>query len=222
MKKFTASSEIGPGCLISFMRFFAIVFFVVLLGSCKTTKFTQKIDRTTNDSTAVSNTETSKKNSTSIVSESTKDVSSNLTQTNDSSSQATSIKDKDTNTLITFGPTGGTYNEQTGDFTNVASISISQKEKELQTKLSYATRTLNKQNKAIENQQTTITRLTELYEHSQDSVNALNEKLKSSTIQKETPKDNWYWWLLVGACGMFGLIFIIKSYPATSWLLAWL
>lgn len=221
MKKFTAYSEIGPGCLISFARFFAIVFLVLLLGSCKATKFTQKIDRTTNDSTAVSNTETSKKDSTSFVNESTKDVSNNLTQTNDSSSQATSIKDKDTNTLITYAP-GGTYNEKTGEHTNIASLNISKKEKELQTQLNVASRTIKEQNNAIENQQTTITRLTELYEHSQDSVNALNEKLKSTTSKKETPKNNWYWWLLIGACGMFGLIFIIKSYPATSWLLAWL
>ncbi len=222
MKKFTASSEIGPGCLISFGRFFAIVFLVVLLGSCKATKFTQKIDSAINDSTAVSKTETTTNDSTALAINSQKDVSQSNNTTNNTISDSQSLKDKENNTVITFGPAGGTYNQNTGDFTNVASINITTRERELQTQLNSAQQTIHSQTKAIENQQLTITRVTELYEHSLDSINKLNSKFKSTTIQKETPKSDWYWWLIIGV--ILGVVaipllqFVLARLPITSWI----
>jgi len=222
MKTLTTTADIGPGCLMSFAKLGVIIFVALFVFSCKTTKFSQKIDRTTEDSTAVAKIELTKSDSTSVVSTSTKDVNQTSNQTNDSSSQATNIKDKELNTLVTFGPNGGTYNDHTGDFTNVASISISQKEKELQTELTRARHTIIEYNKTLETQTISITNLKELNQSQSDSISTLNEKVKSFTDQSSTPKSSWYWWLIVGAICMFALIFIIKSYPATRWLLSWL
>ena len=98
-----------------------------------------------------------------------------------------SANEKQSNTEIHFGQGGGTWNSQTGVATNVTSIKTSETEKNLRLQVS----NLEKELFEIHN----------ILQSKNDSISELKQQNNIKQSHTEKPKNNWYWWLLIG----FGL-----------------
>lgn len=126
--------------------------------------------------------------------------------------QKTEIKtDKEVtkdNTTITFGQGGGTYNTTTGEATNVIGVT-SNKESE---------RLRNELNETQSKLQETQTRLQSVL----DSIANIDRSMDIETEVEETYQMDWYWWLAIGALLMLIIVVVLRKYPATRWLLAWI
>jgi uncharacterized protein YlxW (UPF0749 family) len=167
---------------------------IILCSGCKTTK------TTINDKSEINET-------TNIV----EDVKRDSTSTNQTKEETTTTNEKETTkdkTELTFGEGGGTYNANTGEFTNVVGAKIdSEKEK-----LKAENKTLNEQYNQTKNE----------FEAYKDSVNQANNKLDIESEVEETYQMDWYWFMIIGALLMLIAIVVLRKYPATRWLLAWI
>ena len=112
------------------------------------------------------------------------------------------------NTTITFGQGGGTYNVTTGEATNVVGVT-SNKESE---------RLRNELNKTQSKLQETQTKLQSVL----DSIANIDRSMDIESEVEETYQVSWYWWLAIGALLMLIAIVVLRKYPATRWLLAWI
>ena len=112
------------------------------------------------------------------------------------------------NTTITFGQSGGTYNTTTGEATNVVGVT-SNKESE---------RLRNDLNKTQSKLQETQTKLQSVL----DSIANIDRSMDIESEVEETYQVSWYWWLAIGALLMLIAIVVLRKYPATRWLLAWI
>lgn len=171
-----------------------LVVLTLLLCGCKTTK-TSIVDKSEiNENTNV-----------------VEDVKSDSTSTNQTKEETTTTKEKETTkdkTELTFGEGGGTYNANTGEFTNVVGAKIdSEKEK-----LKAENKTLNEQYNQTKNE----------FEAYKDSVNQANNKLDIESEVEETYQMDWYWFMIIGALLMLVLIVVLRNIPQTRWLLAWI
>ena len=171
-----------------------LVVLVLLLCGCKTTKTTIVDKSEINENTNV-----------------VEDVKSDSTSTSQTKEETTTTKEKETTkdkTELTFGEGGGTYNTNTGEFTNVVGAKIdSEKEK-----LKAENKTLNEQYNQTKNE----------FEAYKDSVNKANKKLDIDSKVEETYQMDWYWFMIIGALLMLIAIVVLRKIPATSWLLLWL
>lgn len=171
-----------------------VVAVLMLFCGCKTTKTTINDKSEINENTNV-----------------VEDVKRDSTSTNQTKEEATTTKEKETTkdkTELTFGEGGGTYNANTGEFTNVVGAKIdSEKEK-----LKAENKTLNEKYNQTKNE----------FEAYKDSVNQANNKLDIESEVEETYQMDWYWWLAIGALLMLIAIVVLRKIPATSWLLFWI
>lgn len=119
-----------------------------------------------------------------------------------------STNEKSGQVEIVFVAGGGTWNAQTGEATNVQSVKTSEAEKNFQIK--------------IEDMEVKITELHKLLKEKSDSITQLKQQNNVQTTHKEKPKNNWFWWFLVGFGLGVGAIIALKKIPATSWLMTWL
>lgn len=171
-----------------------VVAIFILCSGCKTTK-TNIVDKSEiNENTNV-----------------VEDVKRDSTSTNQTKKETTTTSEKETTkdkTELTFGEGGGTYNSNTGEFTNVVGAKIdSEKEK-----LKAENKTLNEQYNQTKNE----------FEAYKDSVNQANNKLDIESEVEETYQMDWYWFMIIGALLMLIAIVVLRKYPATRWLLAWI
>lgn len=171
-----------------------VVAIFILCSGCKTTK-TNIVDKSEiNENTNV-----------------VEDVKRDSTSTNQTKKETTTTSEKETTkdkTELTFGEGGGTYNSNTGEFTNVVGAKIdSEKEK-----LKAENKTLNEQYNQTKNE----------FEAYKDSVNQANNKLYIESEVEETYQMNWYWFMIIGALLMLIAIVVLRKIPATSWLLFWI
>lgn len=171
-----------------------LVVLTILLCGCKSTK-TSIVDKSEiNENTNV-----------------VEDVKSDSTSTSQTKEETTTTKEKETTkdkTELTFGEGGGTYNANTGEFTNVVGAKIdSEKEK-----LKAENKTLNEQYNQTKNE----------FEAYKDSVNQSNKKLDVDSKVEETYQMDWYWFMIIGALLMLVAIVVLRKIPQTSWLLAWI
>lgn len=167
---------------------------LMLFCGCKTTK-TNIVDKSEiNENTNV-----------------VEDVKRDSTSTNQTKEETTKTSEKETineKTELTFGEGGGTYNANTGEFTNVVGAKIdSEKEK-----LKAENKTLNEQYNQTKNE----------FEAYKDSVNQANNKLDIESEVEETYQMDWYWFMIIGALLMLIAIVVLRKIPATSWLLFWI
>ena len=171
-----------------------LVVVTLLLCGCKTTKTTINDKSEINENTNV-----------------VEDVKRDSTSTNQTKEETTTTNEKETTkdkTELTFGEGGGTYNANTGEFTNVVGAKIdSEKEK-----LKAENKTLNEQYNQTKNE----------FEAYKDSVNQANNKLDIDSEVEETYQMDWYWWLAIGALLMLVAIVVLRKIPQTSWLLFWI
>lgn len=171
-----------------------VVAILMLFAGCKTTKTTINDKSEINENTNV-----------------VEDVKRDSTSTNQTKEETTTTNEKETTkdkTELTFGEGGGTYNSNTGEFTNVVGAKIdSEKEK-----LKAENKTLNEQYNQTKNE----------FEAYKDSVNQANNKLDIESEVEETYQMDWYWFMIIGALLMLIAIVVLRKYPATRWLLAWI
>lgn len=171
-----------------------VVAFIILCSGCKTTKTTINDKSEINENTNV-----------------VEDVKSDSTSTNQTKEETIITKEKETTkdkTELTFGEGGGTYNATTGEFTNVVGAKIdSEKEK-----FKAENKTLNEKYNQTKNE----------FEAYKDSVNQSNKKLDIDSKVEETYQMDWYWFMIIGALLMLIAIVVLRKYPATRWLLAWI
>lgn len=171
-----------------------VVAFIILCSGCKTTKTTINDKSEINENTNV-----------------VEDVKRDSTSTNQTKEETTTTKEKETTkdkTELTFGEGGGTYNANTGEFTNVVGAKIdSEKEK-----LKAENKTLNEKYNQTKNE----------FEAYKDSVNQANNKLDIESEVEETYQMDWYWFMIIGALLMLISIVVLRKIPATSWLLFWI
>jgi outer membrane murein-binding lipoprotein Lpp len=171
-----------------------IVAILLLCCGCKTTKTTINDKSEINENTNV-----------------VEDVKSDSTSTNQVKEETTTTKEKETTkdkTELTFGEGGGTYNANTGEFTNVVGAKIdSEKEK------------LKAENKNLYEKYNQTKNEFEAYK---DSVNQANNKLDIESKVEETYQMDWYWFMIIGALLMLIAIVVLRKIPQTSWLLFWI
>jgi predicted RND superfamily exporter protein len=167
---------------------------LMLCSGCKTSK------TTINDKSEINET-------TNIV----EDVRSDSTSTNQTKEETTKTSEKETineKTELTFGEGGGTYNANTGEFTNVVGAKIdSEKDKQKE-----ESKTKNEETNQTKSEFTSKT----------DSTTQVNNKLDVESEVEETYQMDWYWFMIIGALLMLIAIVVLRKYPATRWLLAWI
>lgn len=167
---------------------------LMLFCGCKTTKTTINDKSEINENTNV-----------------VEDVKRDSTSTNQTKEETTTTSEKETineKTELTFGEGGGTYNANTGEFTNVVGAKIdSEKEK-----LKAENKTLNEKYNQTKNE----------FEAYKDSVNQANNKLDIESEVEETYQMDWYWFMIIGALLMLIAIVVLRKIPATRLLLAWI
>lgn len=119
-----------------------------------------------------------------------------------------SENEKQSSTEIVFGDGGGTWNSQTGEATNVQSVKTSETEKNLRLQVS--------------NLESQLTDLHKELQMKNDSITKLNQQ--NNVVEKhiEKPRNNWYWWLVIGFGLGVGVVIALKKLPITSWLMKWL
>lgn len=171
-----------------------VVALIMLFCGCKTTKTTIVDKSEINENTNV-----------------VENVKRDSTSTNQTKEETTTTNEKETTkdkTELTFGEGGGTYNANTGEFTNVVGAKIdSEKEK-----LKAENKTLNEKYNQTKNE----------FEAYKDSVNQANNKLDIESEVEETYQMDWYWFMIIGALLMLIAIVVLRKIPATSWLLFWI
>lgn len=171
-----------------------LVVLVLLLCGCKTTKTTIVDKSEINENTNV-----------------VEDVKSDSTSTSQTKEETTTTKEKETTkdkTELTFGEGGGTYNANTGEFTNVVGAKIDSEKEKLKSEI----KTLYEQYNQIKTE----------FEAYKDSVNQANKKLDVESKVEETYQMDWYWFMAIGALLMLIAIVVLRKIPQTSWLLGWL
>ena len=120
----------------------------------------------------------------------------------------TTSTQSDENTTINFLPSGGSYNAETGEAKNVASVNISLQVKILKSRVQM----YEAQEKAWHSrEQELLSKINELNSVQQNDV----------SIKTKTNVSGW-WWFLSGAVLMLALIFFLKRFPYTAWLFKWL
>lgn len=119
-----------------------------------------------------------------------------------------SENEKQSSTEITFGNGGGTWNATTGEATNVSSVKTSESEKNLRLQVS--------------NLESQLTDLHKELQEKSDSISKLNQQNNVVEKYKEKPRNNWYWWLVIGFGLGVGVVILLKKLPTTSWLMKWL
>ena len=119
-----------------------------------------------------------------------------------------SSEKSDENTIINFLPSGGSYNAETGEAKNVASVNISLQVKTLKTRVTM----YEAQEKAWHSREQEL--LSRINEQNSIQQNDVSTKTKTNV--------NGWWWFLSGLVLMFALIFFLKRFPYTSWLFKWL
>ena len=165
-----------------------------IMTSCKT------IETTLNDTSKTDKTDSLKKE---IVVKTDTIYQTIVVEKKDSSTN-----EKKSSTEIVFGNGGGTWNAQTGEATNVQSVKTSETEKNLRLQVS--------------NLESQLTDLHKELQMKNDSISKLNQQNNIVEKYKEKPKNNWYWWLVIGFGLGLGVVIALKKIPATSWLMAWL
>lgn len=195
---------------------------LILLCACKTTK-TDIVDKSQiNDSTAVKTEvrqDSTLSNQTIVKQEEKVEQQTGIT---DSKTENTEKEVTTENTTITFGEGGGTYNAITGEGTNVSSV-----------KTNKETEKLKQEIQSLRNEITTVkTENTKLREENitlrgenkmlTDSIANINRQMDLQSETEETYQMDWYWWLAIGALLMLIAIVVLRKYPATRWLLAWI
>lgn len=171
-----------------------VVAVIILCSGCKTTKTTINDKSEIRDSTAVK---------TELWQDST--IINKEDQTTEIRNDKEITKD---NTTITFGQGGGTYNTTTGEATNVVGVT-SNKESE---------RLRNELNKTQSKLQETQTKLQSVL----DSIANIDRSMDIESEVEETYQVSWYWFMIIGALLMLIAIVVLRKYPATRWLLAWI
>ena len=116
--------------------------------------------------------------------------------------------EKNTTTEITFGNGGGTWNSHTGEATNVSSVKTNETEKNLRLQVS--------------NLESQLTDLHKELQSKNDSITKLNKKNNVVEKYKEKPRNNWFWWFVIGVGLGIALVIVLKKIPYTSWLMKWL
>lgn len=116
--------------------------------------------------------------------------------------------EKESTTEIVFGNGGGTWNATTGEATNVSSVKTNESEKNLRLQVS--------------NLESKLTDLHKELQSKKDSITKLNQKNNVVEKYKEKPRNNWYWWLVIGFGLGVGVVIALKKLPITSWLMKWL
>lgn len=171
-----------------------IVAILLLCCGCKTTKTTIVDKSEIRDSTSVKT-----------------EVWQDSTLTN-KEEQNTEIKtDKEVikdNTTITFGEGGGTFNTITGEATNVSKVQSDKQSEKLKEELNQT---------QIKLQETQIK-----LQSVMDSIANIDRTMDIESEVEETYQASWYWWLAIGALLMLIAIVVLRKYPATRWLLAWI
>jgi outer membrane murein-binding lipoprotein Lpp len=171
-----------------------LVVLTLLLCGCKTTKTTINDKSEINENTNV-----------------VEDVKSDSTSTNQTKEETTTTKEKETtkdNTELFFGDGGGTYNTNTGEFTNVVGAKIDSEKEKLKSEI----KTLYEQYNQIKKE----------FEAYKDSVNQANKKLDVESKVEETYQMDWYWFMIIGALLMLIAIVVLRKIPQTRLLLAWI
>ena len=134
---------------------------------------------------------------------------STLTQQSTEKTQETSEKEITTeDTTITFGNGGGTYNTNTGEATNLTSIKTSNETEKLKNEI-------NTLQDKYQQSQNTIQSL-------MDSIAKIDRQMDLKSKIEETYQMDWYWWLAIGALLILIAIVVLRKYPATRLLLAWI
>ena len=167
---------------------------LMLFCGCKTTK-TNIVDKSEiNENTNV-----------------VEDVKRDSTSTNQTKEETTKTSEKETineKTELTFGKGGGTYNANTGEFTNVVGAKIdSEKDKQKE-----ESKTKNEETNQTKSEFTSKT----------DSTIQVNNKLDVESEVEETYQMDWYWFMIIGALLMLIAIVVFRKCPATRWMLAWI
>ncbi len=122
-----------------------------------------------------------------------------------------STSEKADDTQINFQPSGGTYNAITGEATNVLSISVSKREKELTTLLK------NYQSKEIEFSATE--------KELRDEISALKTATTTELSTKKEANNSWKVWLilcLISFASGIAVIIVLKKLPYTKPFFFWL
>ena len=117
-------------------------------------------------------------------------------------------KEVESNTGISFVYGGGTYNVKTGEATGVAKVSVSEKEKQLQSEIS----------KLHAEEKISARRIQTL----KDSLAVYHEQMKQETQTESKAQNYWWVWLLVGLAVGAGGIIALKKIPYTRPLMFWL
>ena len=172
----------------------AAIAFSYMMTSCKT------IETTLNDTSKTDKTDSLKKE---VIVKTDTIYKTTVVEKKDSSTN-----EKSGQVEIVFVASGGTWNAKTGEATNVQSVKTSEKEKNLRIK--------------IEDMEVKITELHKLIKQKSDSITQLKQQNNVHTTHKEKPKNNWYWWFLVGFGVGIGVIIALKKIPITSVFMKWL
>lgn len=182
-------------CMSSAVIFCGILMaLLILCCGCKTTKTTINDKSEIRDSTAVK---------TELWQDST--IINKEEQTTEIRNDKEITKD---NTTITFGQGGGTYNTTTGEATNVVGVTSNKESERLRNEL-------NKTQSKLQEAQTKLQSVL-------DSIANIDRSMDIESEVEETYQVSWYWWLAIGALFMLIAIVVLRKYPATRWLLAWI
>ena len=199
-----------------------VVAFIILCSGCKTTKTTINDKSEINDST---NVKTELRQDSTIINqtaEETADKTEVNTEILDSKKENTEKEIITEDTTIKFAAGGGTYNTLTGESTNVSSVNIS-KETD---KLKKENQSLRQENIEVKEENIKLTQKnTALISENTvltDSIAKLNRQMDIESEVEETYQMDWYWWLAIGALVMLIIVVVLRKYPATRWLLAWI
>lgn len=119
-----------------------------------------------------------------------------------------STNEKESTTEITFGNGGGTWNATTGEATNVSSVKTNETEKNLRLQVS--------------NLESELTDLHQELQEKNDSISKLNQQNNVVEKYKEKPRNNWFWWFVIGVGIGVALVIVLKKLPITSLFMKWL
>lgn len=167
-----------------------IAFFLILaiaLIGCRAQKIDAYIDQT--DNTNVTQTDSTHNEALQI--QETKH------ETDSTSTEKHTEKEKEETTDLTFVPGGGTYNTQTGEATGVSGVKTSKREKELEKENS----TLKRENTELKDQLQIL----------QDSVSR-NDSTSNTTLQSETHSKQETlngWQRFIQGCGYAFLVIVL-------------
>ena len=176
------------------MRQLFLIAFVALLVGCKTTKMDITDKSEINEQANVKT-----------------EVKQDSTATNSTTEESTKTSEKETineKTELTFGEGGGTYNANTGEFTNVVSAKIDGKKDK------------QKEESKTKTEETNETKSE--FTSTNDSTTQVNNKLNVESEVKESYQADWYWFIIIGVLLGFIAVVAIRRIPVLQVLLSWI